>query len=151
MKVHKFIHHCLFIYFLFICIISLKSHLILKTTVSCLLHSQTHLQVASGRGSPPVQLPPVSSHFYPDQLHVSNITSNGRKYSTSILSKPQRFPTKPTAQIDAVHCQAHRHLLRRPPPPRLHLGFRPDHHHYLVIYTRVFPQFFEEEREMREK
>jgi hypothetical protein len=85
-----------------------------------------------GSGSPPVKLSPVSSHFYPDQLHVLNITSNGRKYSTSILSKPSRFPTKPTAQIDAVHCQALHQLLCRPPPPRLHLGFRPNHHRWFI-------------------
>ena len=78
-----------------------------------------------GFGSPPVKTSLVSSHFYPDELHVLNATFNGRKYSTLILSKP--------------------------PPPRLHLGFRPNHHHHLVIYTRAFPQFFEEKREMREK
>ena len=79
-----------------------------------------------GSDSPPVQISPVSSHFYPDQLHVLNTTSNGRKYSTSILNKPQRFPTKPTTQIDVVHCQALRHLLRRPPPPRVTRVVDPD-------------------------
>ena len=91
-------------------------------------------------------MPPVSSHFYPDQLYVSNTTSNGRKYSKSILRKSQRFPTKLTTQIDAVYCQALRHLLRWPPPPRLHLGFRLDHHHHLVIYTRFLSFLKKKER-----
>ena len=131
-------------------------------TCNCIWKVESHFYFS---GSPPVQMPPVSSHFYgigsssfqmkwrgslshfyPDQLYVSNTTSNGRKYSKSILRKSQRFPTKHTTQIDAVRCQALRHLLRWPPPPRLHLGFRLDHHHHLVIYTRFLNFLKKKER-----
>ena len=119
-----------------------KNVLLVQNTIMC----RVAWMHSNGSSSPPVHISTIFSHFYSDQLHVLNTTSNGRKYSTSILSKPQRFPTKPIAQIDAIHYQTLCHLLRRPPPPRLHLRFRPDHHHHRPIYTRFLSFLKKKER-----
>ncbi len=45
-----------------------------------------------GSGSPPIGKPSILSHFYPDDVHVSNIKSNGKNQNTS---NPNLFLSQP--------------------------------------------------------
>ena len=40
------------------------------------------LALEQGTGSPPIQISPISSSFYPDARHVSKKISNGTKQAT---------------------------------------------------------------------
>ena len=83
-----------------------------------------------GPGSHPIKKPSVSSHFYPNERHVSQIKFNGEKKDTYIPNLFLSEHTLSNLNSDTVHRQDLRHLLKnhighhlhispRPPPPYL--------------------------------
>ena len=59
-----------------------------------LCHSLTN-----GSGSPPINYPPIPSHFNLDKKHVSHKKSNGQKPATSNIISLKSQPNKPETPI----------------------------------------------------
>jgi hypothetical protein len=73
----------------------------------------------TGSGFPPIQYPPISSHIYPNDRHVANIRSKGKKQTRS----NHNFFSLSTTCISNLPWKTHRPgtntdvVPPRPPPP----------------------------------